>query len=187
MNCLNDKSMHNKIMNIGGPDTPLTNKMLGEMMFKAINKEPKFAYAPTGVFDMILSTLTFTLQLCNKLGASSSNFTNKLDDIIETTKIGKYYAVEDMLTTDPNEKFGTITMQEHYDKIALNGQDPFTPVRATALISRILEIGPLVIASLIPACMMFNNPQIIQKMVMNNQAMVDVSNNDISLSLAKFF
>ena len=41
---------------------------------------------------------------------------------------GKYYAVEDMLTTDPSEKFGTITLQEHYDRIAVEGQeyDPYT-------------------------------------------------------------
>jgi hypothetical protein len=42
--------------------------------------------------------------------------------------VGKYYAVEDMLTTDPAEKFGTITLQEHYDRIAVEGQeyDPYT-------------------------------------------------------------
>lgn len=42
--------------------------------------------------------------------------------------LGKYYAVEDMLTTDPSEKFGTITLQEHYDRIAVEGQeyDPYT-------------------------------------------------------------
>jgi divinyl chlorophyllide a 8-vinyl-reductase len=36
--------------------------------------------------------------------------------------------VEDMLTTAPDEKFGTITLQEHYDKIAVEGQeyDPYT-------------------------------------------------------------
>lgn len=41
---------------------------------------------------------------------------------------GKYYAVEDMLTTDPSEKFGTITLQEHYNRIAVEGQeyDPYT-------------------------------------------------------------
>jgi len=33
-----------------------------------------------------------------------------------------------MLTTKDDEKFGTITMQQHYDKIAQEGQDPFTPV-----------------------------------------------------------
>jgi hypothetical protein len=41
---------------------------------------------------------------------------------------GKYYAVEDMLTTDPSEKFGTIRLQDHYNRIAEEGQeyDPYT-------------------------------------------------------------
>jgi len=37
-------------------------------------------------------------------------------------------AVEDMLTTEPNEKFGTMTMMSHFEKIVKEGQDPFTPV-----------------------------------------------------------
>jgi hypothetical protein len=41
---------------------------------------------------------------------------------------GKYYAVEDMLTTQPSEKFGTITLKQHYERIAREGQeyDPYT-------------------------------------------------------------
>ena len=50
------------------------------------------------------------------------------------TPTGKYYAVEDMLTTKPEEKFGTITLQEHYDRIAVEGQeyDPYTTMFAKA-------------------------------------------------------
>ena len=49
-------------------------------------------------------------------------------------KSGKYYAVEDMLTTKPDEKFGKITLQEHYDRIAVEGQeyDPYTTMFAKA-------------------------------------------------------
>jgi hypothetical protein len=36
--------------------------------------------------------------------------------------------VEDMLTTDEEEKFGSISMMDHFQKIAREGQDPFTPV-----------------------------------------------------------
>ena len=52
----------------------------------------------------------------------------KWDDALETAKIGKYYAVEDMLTTAPEEKYGTISMMDHFQKLAREGQDPFTPV-----------------------------------------------------------
>ena len=50
------------------------------------------------------------------------------------TPTGKYYAVEDMLTTKSEEKFGTITLQEHYDRIATEGQeyDPYTTMFAKA-------------------------------------------------------
>jgi divinyl chlorophyllide a 8-vinyl-reductase len=51
-----------------------------------------------------------------------------LEDAAEYARIGKYYAVEDMLTTDPDEKYGKITMRDHYNKIACQGQDPFTPM-----------------------------------------------------------
>lgn len=148
-----DKSRHQKIFNIGGPDRPLTNQMLGEvcdyneitfsekcrkvrliillfflfiiqpsdlkMMFKSIGMEPKFVYAPTWIFDIIIDSVQFFADLTKN---------EKLEDIAEVGRIGKYYAVEDMLTTEPDEKYGKITMQDHYDKIANMGQDPFTPV-----------------------------------------------------------
>ena len=46
---------------------------------------------------------------------------------------GKYYAVEDMLTTDPAEKYGSTTLEEHYRKIAVEGQeyDPYTTLFAS--------------------------------------------------------
>jgi len=88
-------------------------------MFKAIGREPKFVYAPTAVFDPIIQTTQF---LANVFKSEA------LEDAAETGRIGKYYAVEDMLTTDPSEKYGKITMQDHYNRIAAKGQDPFTPV-----------------------------------------------------------
>ena len=33
-----------------------------------------------------------------------------------------------MLTTKEEEKYGKIGMMDHFEKIATNGQDPFTPV-----------------------------------------------------------
>lgn len=79
-------------------------------------------------------------------------------------RIGKYYAVEDMLTTDPSEKYGTITMQEHYNKIAAEGQDKFTPVRATALIGRWIESFPLIAAAHVPLFGYLTNPKAVQTM-----------------------
>jgi divinyl chlorophyllide a 8-vinyl-reductase len=49
-----------------------------------------------------------------------------------TFDIGKYYAVEDMLTTAPAEKFGLVTLKQHYTRIAVEGQDfdPYTTMLA---------------------------------------------------------
>lgn len=89
------------------------------MLFKAIGKPAKFVYVSTQVFDFSISLIEFIAKTFPS---------KKWDDALETAKIGKYYAVEDMLTIDKKEKFGSITMMDHFKKIAAEGQDPFTPV-----------------------------------------------------------
>jgi len=55
-----------------------------------------------------------------------------MEDAAELGRIGKYYAVEDMLTTEPGEKFGKVTLRQHYERIAVEGQeyDPYTTMLA---------------------------------------------------------
>lgn len=114
-----DEKQWGRILNVGGPDEPLSNKMLAEMMFRAIDKPAKFVYVPTEIFDWSIGMIEWIAR----------NFpSQKWNDVLETAKIGKYYAVEDMLTTKEEEKFGTIRMMDHFEKIARDGQDPFTPV-----------------------------------------------------------
>jgi divinyl chlorophyllide a 8-vinyl-reductase len=54
----------------------------------------------------------------------------KFEDAAEFGRIGRYYAIEDMLTTDPSEKYGQTTLRQHYERIAVEGQeyDPYTSV-----------------------------------------------------------
>lgn len=120
-----DKSRQNKNIDLGGPDEPLTMKKQGEMLYKAVGKEPNFFYAPLWLFDVIIDSLQW---VCDTFDSE------KFENAAELGRIGKYYAVEDMLTTDPEEKFGTMTLQEHYDKIAVEGQeyDPYTTMFAKA-------------------------------------------------------
>lgn len=118
-----DKSRENQVINLGGPDEPLTMKKQGEMLFNAVGKEPNFFFAPLWLFDTIIDSLQWI----------ANTFDSEVfDNAAETGRIGKYYAVEDMLTTEPDEKFGTITLQEHYDRIAIEGQeyDPYTTMFA---------------------------------------------------------
>lgn len=86
------------------------------MMFKAVGREPKFRYTPLLIFDVMISTFEFLALTKNE----------NLENIAESGRIGKYYMVEDMLTTDPTEKYGTITLQDHYNEIASRGQEKFT-------------------------------------------------------------
>lgn len=125
IDCITDKSRWGKILNIGGPDEPLTMQKQGEMLFDAVGKEPNFFYAPLWLFDTIIDSLQWAADTFNS---------EKLENAAETGRIGKYYAVEDMLTTEPDEKFGTITLQEHYNRIAVEGQeyDPYTTMFAKA-------------------------------------------------------
>lgn len=122
---ITDTKRKNKIINLGGPDEPLTMKKQGEMLYKAVGKEPNFFYAPLWLFDTIIDSLQWVADTFNS---------EKFENAAELGRIGKYYAVEDMLTTDPEEKFGTMTLQEHYDKIAVEGQeyDPYTTMFAKA-------------------------------------------------------
>jgi len=122
---ITDKSRQNKVIDLGGPDEPLTMKKQGEMLYQAIGKEPNFFYAPLWLFDAIIDSLQWVADTFNS---------EQFENAAETGRIGKYYAVEDMLTTAPEEKFGTMTLQEHYDKIAVEGQeyDPYTTMFAKA-------------------------------------------------------
>ncbi len=122
---ITDKSRLNKIIDLGGPDEPLTMQKQGEMLFAAVGKEPNFFYAPLWLFDVIIDSLQWVADTFNS---------EQFENFAETGRIGKYYAVEDMLTTKPEEKFGTMTLQEHYNKIAVEGQeyDPYTTMFAKA-------------------------------------------------------
>jgi divinyl chlorophyllide a 8-vinyl-reductase len=125
IDCIKLPERKNKIINLGGPDEPLTMKKQGEMLFQAVGKEPNFFYAPLWLFDVIIDSLQWVSDTFNS---------EQFENAAELGRIGKYYAVEDMLTTDPDEKFGTMTLQEHYNKIAVEGQeyDPYTTMFAKA-------------------------------------------------------
>ena len=97
-----------KILNIGGPDEPLSNRKLAEMMFQSIGKEPKFVYVPTEIFDVSIGMIEW---IAKKFPSK------KWEDVLETAKIGKYYAVEDMLTTKETEKFGKRKMMDHFEQV----------------------------------------------------------------------
>jgi divinyl chlorophyllide a 8-vinyl-reductase len=88
------------------------------MIFRAAGLEPYFLSAPIWVFDFCINAFQW---LADQLDSE------KFENLAETARIGKYYAVEDMVTIAPEEKFGIVTLQDHYDRIVREGQeyDPF--------------------------------------------------------------
>eukprot|EP01036_Dinobryon_divergens_P026203 gene26203-34824_t len=89
---------------------------------KILGKEPKFWTAPVELFDAIIGAFAWFGQ-----------FFPSMEDAAELGRIGKYYAVEDMLTTEPAEKFGSRTLKQHYTRISVEGQDydPYTTMLAS--------------------------------------------------------
>lgn len=122
-----DDTHKNTFWNLGGPDDGLSMKEQGALIHDVLKKdgEPKTLGVPIGLFDFIINGLQWAADTFNS---------EKFDDAAELGRIGKYYAVEDMLTTDPSEKYGRTTLRQHYEYIAENGQeyDPYTTVFGSA-------------------------------------------------------
>lgn len=140
IDCISDESRHNQVINLGGPDKPMTKIEQGEvsiismsriftktffltfcrkMLFKAVGMEQKYSRLPISIFDVSIDALQWLADIFKN---------EQLENAAELGRIGKYYAVEDMITTAPNEMYGTITLQEYFNRIAREGQeyDPYT-------------------------------------------------------------
>ena len=105
------------------------------MLFKTVGKEPNFYFVPLWLFDTIIDSLQW--------GANTFK-SEQLENAAEIGRIVKYYAVEDMLTTSPEEKYGKITLQEHYDHIVVAGQDDdiYTPIFAKTPTRQVENVYP---------------------------------------------
>ena len=87
------------------------------MLFRAIGKEPSYTNIPVWIFDVSINALQWLAEVFKN---------EQLENAAELGRIGKYYAVEDMVEID--NRYGTITLQEYFNRIAAEGQeyDPFT-------------------------------------------------------------
>lgn len=86
-------------------------------MFRAIGRPPSFSNIPVWIFDASINFLQGLADLFQN---------EQLENAAELGRIGKYYAVEDMV--EETNRYGTISLQEHFDRIAADGQeyDPYT-------------------------------------------------------------
>jgi len=117
---ISDPSKRNALWNLGGPDDGLSMRAQGELLADVLGKEEaKLLGVPIAIFDVIVNLLQ---------GAANLFKSEQLEDAAEFGRIGRYYAIEDMLTTDPAERYGRTKLREHYERIANEGQDydPYT-------------------------------------------------------------
>jgi len=139
-----DEGKKNALWNLGGPDEGLSMREQGQLIADILGKEePKLLGVPIGIFNVIVDGLQGASDLCASLQESSfvkekaafavdflGSSSEKLADAAEFGRIGRYYALEDMLTVDPADRYGKITLRQHYEKVAVEGQeyDTYTSV-----------------------------------------------------------
>ena len=114
-NCLEDQSLQNAVLPIGGPGPELTPRAQGEHLFNMLGKIPSFRRVPVAMMDIIIFVLS-------GLGC----FSRSVADKAELAQIGRYYATESMLVwnsttkrydADATPSFGTETLQQFHEKL----------------------------------------------------------------------
>ena len=117
--CVDEPSMQNRVLPIGGPGDAITPLQQGNMLFGLLGKEPHFRHVPVRLLDFIIAALGF-------IGKISPAAAKKAD----LARIGRYYATESMLVWNSETacydaaatpSTGSDTLAEHYLQI-INGQ-----------------------------------------------------------------
>ncbi|MGD1918516.1 MAG: NAD(P)H-binding protein [Pleurocapsa sp.] len=89
-NCLEDVSLQNKILPIGGPGPALTALEQGECIFKILGRQPKFTSLPVSLMSGATALMDGLAKVFPPLVAKA-----------ELARIGLYYATESMLVLNP--------------------------------------------------------------------------------------
>lgn len=114
--CLDEPSLHEAILPIGGPDDAITPLDQGEMMFAAFGLKPRFRHVPVALLDVIAGGLSLAGRISQRAA-----------DKAELARIGRYYATQSMLVLDPatglydaaaTPSFGEDRLQDHYARLA---------------------------------------------------------------------
>lgn len=115
VSCLADPSRINRVLPVGGPGPALTPRAQGELLFRLLNRPPRFRSVPLRVFDGIVSVLGGLARVWPTLA-----------DTAEFARIGRYYATESMLVWDPvlgrydaaaTPQYGQDTLEAHYARM----------------------------------------------------------------------
>ena len=88
--CLQNASVQNKILPIGGPGPAITPLEQGEYLFKLLDRKPRFKSVPASLLSGVAKFLDGVGKLVPPLAAKA-----------ELARIGHYYATESMLVLNP--------------------------------------------------------------------------------------
>jgi len=119
--CVEQEALWNKVLPIGGPGEAMTALQQGEMLFKLLDKEPKFIKVPIEVMDA-------AIKVCDVLAGLFPG----IRDTAEFAKIGRYYAAESMLVLNPETDqydgsitpgYGKDTLEGFFKKCVTEGMD----------------------------------------------------------------
>ena len=93
VSCVEDESLRDRVLPIGGPGPAITPKQQGEALFALLGRAPRFTHVPVTLLNAIIRILTL-------LG----HFSPKLRNKAELARIGRYYATESMLVLNPETR-----------------------------------------------------------------------------------
>jgi divinyl chlorophyllide a 8-vinyl-reductase len=88
--CLENRTLEDRILPIGGPGPAITPRDQGEYLFRLLGRAPRFKQVPPGFLRAIAATLGVMGKVVPPLAAKA-----------ELARIGHYYGTESMLVMDP--------------------------------------------------------------------------------------
>jgi divinyl chlorophyllide a 8-vinyl-reductase len=113
--CLTDRTLHNRVLPIGGPGDAITPLQQGERLFALLGKPTRFKHVPVALLDLIIKVLSVGGRVIPALASKA-----------ELARIGRYYATESMLVLNPETghydaavtpSTGTQTLFDYYEEL----------------------------------------------------------------------
>lgn len=117
--CLDCPELQRRILPIGGPDTAITPRERGEMLFELCGRRPRYRRVPLALFKMVIPAL-----------GAGAGILPSLADKAEFARIGQFYATEPMLVRDPltgrydgemTPSYGSRTLRAFYRRALIEG------------------------------------------------------------------
>ena len=117
--CIHDQTKINQVLPIGGPGPALSAREQGEMLFRALGRNPFLLSLPIGLMDAPIALIEGLGQLFPGL-----------QDKAEFGRIGRYYASESMLVWDDDAQrydadatpsYGEDTLEQFFERVVRDG------------------------------------------------------------------